>query len=65
MTLDVGTVQAIAALKMGLDFSDNTIPHKIIQVAKNTLTFTTMTPEEEALGYFTRRKLKQLSTLDE
>ena len=63
MTLDVGTVRAIAALKTGLDLSENTIPHEMIQVAINTLTSTTMTPEEEALGYFTRRKTENLKPI--
>ena len=41
------------------------IPTEMIQLCINTLTSDAVTPEEEALGYFTRKKLKQLSTWDE
>ena len=37
----------------------------MVRIAINTLTSTTVTPEEEALGYFTRKKLKGLSTWDQ
>ena len=37
----------------------------MIQLCINTLTSDSITPEEEALGYFTRKKLQQLSTWEE
>ena len=65
MSLDVGTVRAIAAMKTVLDMSESTIPNKMVQTASNTLTSTAMTLEEEALGFFTRCKLKNLNTWEE
>ena len=37
----------------------------MIQLCINTLTSDVVTPKEEALGYFTRKKLQQLLTWDE
>ena len=45
--------------------SEDAIPTEIIKVCINTLNSDFMTPEEQALGYFTRKKLKRLSTWDE
>ena len=41
------------------------ISTEMIQLCINTLTSDTVTPEEEALWYFMRKKLKRLSTWDE
>ena len=41
------------------------ISAKMIKLCINTLNSDTMTPEEEALGYFTQKKLKNLSTWKE
>ena len=38
------------------------VPHEVRQVCINTLASERMTPEEEVLGYFTRKKLKKLAT---
>ena len=40
--------------------SEEAIPSEMIQVCINTLNSDKMTKEEEALGYFTRKKLKRL-----
>ena len=45
--------------------SEDAIPTEMIKVCINTLNSDFMTPEEQALGYFTRKKLKRLSTWDE
>ena len=37
----------------------------MIQLCINTLTLDAVTPKEQALGYFTWKKLKKLSTWDE
>ena len=44
-----------------LELCKSTIPTELIKVCINTLTFNATTPEEQALGYFARRKLKKLS----
>ena len=45
--------------------SEDAIPSEMIKVCINTLNLDFMTPEEQALGYFTRKKLKRLLTWDE
>ena len=45
----------------GLDMSKEGISTKMIKLCINTLISDTMTPEEEALGYFTQNKFKNLS----
>ena len=56
-------VRDIASIRhQDLDLSDETIPDELIRVCINTLASERMTPEEEALGYFTRKKLKKLAT---
>ena len=45
--------------------SEDAIPTEMIKVCINTLNSDFMTPEEQSLGYFTRKKLKRLSTWDE
>jgi len=69
-TLSIDNIRAIAALKPSrkynnLDMSPEAISTEMIQLCINTLTSDSVTPEEQALGYFTRKKLKTLSTWDE
>ena len=47
------------------DFHDPAVTHEEISVAINALSSHSLTPEEQALGHFTRRKLKTLSTWPE
>ena len=65
-TLSLEDIRNIAAIRNeDLDLSDEALPDELIRVCINTLSSSKMTPEEEALGYFTRRKLKKLSTWNE
>ena len=45
--------------------SEEGISTEMLKLCINTLNTDAMTPEEEALGYFTRTKLKNLSTWKE
>ena len=42
--------------------SEEAIPTEMIKLHIDTLTLDVITPEEEALGYFTQKKLQKLST---
>ena len=69
-TLSIDDIHAIAALKPSrkyshLDMSPEAISTEMIQLCINTLTSDAVTPEEQALGYFTQKKLKTLLTWDE
>ena len=65
-TLSVADIRAIASIRYtGLDMSEDALPTEMIKVCINTLNLDFMTPEEQALGYFTQKKLKRLSTQDE
>ena len=62
-TLSLDDIRNIASIRHpDVDLSEECIPDELIRVCINTLTSSKMTPEEEALGYFTQRKLKKLST---
>ena len=66
-TLSIDNIQIILALKKmkqyeGLDMTEEGISTEMIKLCINTLNSDTMTPDEEALGYFTWKKLKNLST---
>ena len=45
--------------------SEEAIPTEVIKAIINTLNSDSITPEEQALGYFTRKRLKKLSTWDQ
>ena len=45
--------------------SEDAIPTEIIKLVINSLGSDAITPEEQALGYYTRKKLKKLSTWDQ
>ena len=47
-----------------VDMSEEAIPTEAIKLIINTLGSDVITPEEQKLGYFTRKKLKRLSTWD-
>ena len=65
-TLSVEDIRAITSIRFtDRDKSEDAIPTEMIKVCINTLNSDFMTPEEQALGYFTRKKLKRLSTWDE
>ena len=44
---------------------EDKLPTEVLNLAINTLSSNSMTPEEEKLGTFTRSKLKRLSTWQE
>ena len=62
--MSVDTIRAIAAVRTCLDFSENAISTEELTIAINAIQFKTITPEEKALGHFTRRKLKKTDTWD-
>ena len=63
--LDITTIRAIAVLRSDFDFSEDTITTDLIQTAINYITLQAITPGEQALGKFTRRKLKNMDTRDD
>ena len=64
--LDVASIRAIAThLHPDLDFSESSISNADVGLCINALQSRNMTDEEEALGSFTRNKLKRLSTWPE
>ena len=65
MSLSIEDIRAIAAVKHGIDMSESAISSEMIQVCINTLNSDHMTKEEQALGYFTRKRLKRLETWQE
>ena len=66
LSLSTADVRAIAKLRHeDADVSGEAIPTEMIQTCINTLNSDHMTKEEAALGYFTRKKLKTLSTWNE
>ena len=63
MSLSFEDIRAIASLcNEDVDMSEESIPSEMIKVCINTLNSEHMTKEEQVLGYFTRKKLKRLST---
>ena len=65
MTLTVENICSIASLRYNVDISTEDVSIEMIQIATNTLQFDSITPEEAAIGHFTRRKLKKLSKWNE
>ena len=51
--LDIQTLRSIAALRSGLDFSEDSIPTDIILTVINSITSQEITPAEQVLGKFT------------
>ena len=63
LTLSVRDIRAIASIRFtDRDMSEDDIPPEMIKVCINTLNSDFMTPEEQSLRYFTRKKLKRLLT---
>ena len=66
--LTIDDIRAIASLRRTrkesefIDMSEEAIPTEVIKLIINTLNSDAMTPEEQSLGYFTRKKLKRLNT---
>ena len=62
MSLSIEDIRAIESVRHRIDMSESAIFSEMIQLCINTLNSDHMTKEEEALGNFTRKKLKRLST---
>ena len=63
MPLSVEDIRAIASIRHeDVDMSTTAVSPEIIQLCISTLNSDHMTKEEQALGYFIRKKLKRLST---
>ena len=62
MSLSIEDIRAIASVRHGIDMSVLAISSEMIQLCINTLNSDHMTKEEQALGYFTWKKLKKLAT---
>ena len=58
--LNIVTLRAIFALRSGMDFSEESIPTDIMLIVINSITSQAVTPAEQALGKFTRRKVKNM-----
>ena len=59
---DLQAIQAIAALCSGLDFWEQSVSSDLIQIVINYITSQAITRDEQALGEFTCRKLKNMDT---
>ena len=69
-TLSINDIRAITTLKphqkySNIDMSPEVISTEMIQLCINTLTLDAVTLEEQALSYFTQKKLKKLLTWEE
>ena len=65
-TLSIDDIKSIASIRdPHIEFDYSVVPTEMIQLCINTLTSDKITSEEEALGYFTRKQLKRLSTWSE
>ena len=63
MSLTFEDIRAIASLRNeDVDMSKESISSEMIKVCINTLNSKHLTKEEQDLGYFTRKRLKKLST---
>ena len=60
--LNIFSLRAIAALRLGLDFSKESIPTNIFLTAINSITSQAITPVEQALGKFTPHKIQHIDT---
>ena len=65
LSLSTEDIRAIASIHylddQQVDLSEETIPSKVIKMCIHTLNSDHITPEEQALGFYTRKKLKKLS----
>ena len=65
-TISKADLRDIASIRYpDLDFSEESIPTEVVQLAINAICSNATTPEELSLGHFTRFKLKRLSTWDQ
>lgn len=65
MTLTKEILQIISTILKNYDVPEDEIPSEEITMAIQTLTSTSITSEEQALGTFTQLKLKKLKIWDQ
>ena len=69
MSLSVADIRAIAFIRHydddEVDLSEEAMPAEIIKLCINTLNSDHITPEEQSLGFYTRKKLKRLTNWNE
>ena len=66
LSLNLESGRAIASLRHpDQNLSEDYIPSEMIQIAIHTFQSDAVTPEEQALGFFTRKKLRKLTTWPE
>ena len=63
--IDLNAIRAIASIRTGQPIPEHIISDEMIRLSINALGSNTTTPAEEALGNFTRRKLKKLDNWDD
>jgi hypothetical protein len=65
-SIDIHSLRAITKLRNpDLSFEENDITNEMISLFLNAIQSKATTPQEQALGHFTRRKLKQMPTWSE
>ena len=64
MTLTVENVWSIARLRYNHNIITKGVPIEMIQIAMNNLQSDSITPEEAAIGHFTRQKPKKVIHLE-
>ena len=65
-TLDMHSLRAIAQIRHPQSsFDTDNLPSELLEFTTDTIRSSATTSEEQALGFFTRRKLKQLTTWNE
>ena len=62
LNLDKHSLQSIATILTGKDYSEQEVPAEQLDLLLQVITLTEITPEERSLGKFTRRKLKKMKT---
>ena len=65
MTFELYLLRRKQKKNTDLDMSEEAIPTEMIKLCINTITLDEVTLEEEALGYFTQKKLQKMTTCDE
>ena len=65
MSLSIADIRAIASIRHydddDVDLTEEEMPAEVIKLCINTLNSDHITPEEQSLGFYTRKKLKRLT----
>ena len=62
MFLSIEDIQAVASVRHGIDMSESSLSSEMIQLCINIFNSDHMTKDKQVSVYFTRKKLKKLST---